>query len=357
MTTTHTGAICKVNGNFGFIKLDQPGLSDMFVIPQACNAFGREVPPIGTRVKFSVVTDAKTGRPRAENVQPADLDELSVGGAPAADGVFLNGLAGLSLPGVGDGGATLGWNGPATFGNLGAPPAAPGLTPEALAQATNLFAAAFSAQPPAAAFSVQPPAPQVPVSPHLQTSAFSAAAEVSKLMDIAGLSGPTQPAHPDPTMVQSGTMASNLDGSASQSLASLLHGFSAAGHPSVASSAPLAAHPFGARSLPDPSMAALFATQPSASSAASLPGFSPQSAFTLPVPAGTSPAASFAAFSGTAPSAAMNAHAAASNGTNAAGTTSAGHLAAMPFANSEGFGPASHGGTGQCIRNQPYMPV
>lgn len=68
----HTGTICKLGPNFGFIKLDGPGAGDMFVIPQACHAFGRQVPPVGTRVKFQIVTDSKTGRPRAENVQPSD---------------------------------------------------------------------------------------------------------------------------------------------------------------------------------------------------------------------------------------------------------------------------------------------
>eukprot|EP00928_Gymnodinium_smaydae_P005281 TRINITY_DN11808_c0_g1_i2.p1 TRINITY_DN11808_c0_g1~~TRINITY_DN11808_c0_g1_i2.p1 ORF type:complete len:396 (-),score=56.68 TRINITY_DN11808_c0_g1_i2:267-1373(-) len=70
------------DGRFGFIKLDDmPGVSDLFVFPPACEAFGREVPPVGTRVMFNIVTDEKTGRPRADCVQPAGGDS---GGAYAA---------------------------------------------------------------------------------------------------------------------------------------------------------------------------------------------------------------------------------------------------------------------------------
>eukprot|EP00443_Scrippsiella_acuminata_P022416 CAMPEP_0115207412 /NCGR_PEP_ID=MMETSP0270-20121206/20703_1 /TAXON_ID=71861 /ORGANISM="Scrippsiella trochoidea, Strain CCMP3099" /LENGTH=430 /DNA_ID=CAMNT_0002621005 /DNA_START=56 /DNA_END=1348 /DNA_ORIENTATION=+ len=66
----YTGKICKVGANWGFIKCDDPTLGDMFVIPQSCNAFGRQLPPMGTHVQFTVVNDAKTGRPRAESVEP-----------------------------------------------------------------------------------------------------------------------------------------------------------------------------------------------------------------------------------------------------------------------------------------------
>lgn len=67
-----TGTIGKDNGRFGFITLDGLEGSEMFVMPAACSVFGGVIPPIGTRVKFIVITDSKTGRPRAENVVPAD---------------------------------------------------------------------------------------------------------------------------------------------------------------------------------------------------------------------------------------------------------------------------------------------
>jgi len=68
-SSRYSGTLAWDLGKYGFIMLEDE--STMFVLPGSCAGFGRVFPPIGTHVSFNVVTDAKTGKPRADDVRPA----------------------------------------------------------------------------------------------------------------------------------------------------------------------------------------------------------------------------------------------------------------------------------------------
>merc|ERR1712087_651361 len=76
-------------GKFGFVKPDS-GESDIFVMPIQCTGFGNQLPPIGTRVVFTVGLDLQKSRPTAENVQPEESLILSeTAGSQVLSGTML----------------------------------------------------------------------------------------------------------------------------------------------------------------------------------------------------------------------------------------------------------------------------
>jgi len=70
--TVFFGTITKLKepGNIGFItSIDG---EQMFVLPSCCEAFGRQIPPMGTPVKYTSRMDTRTGRARADIVEPVE---------------------------------------------------------------------------------------------------------------------------------------------------------------------------------------------------------------------------------------------------------------------------------------------
>ena len=62
----YSGTFIADHGRYGFIEQDVGG-QNMFALPNQC---GGTFPPVGTRVRYKVVIDAMSRRPRAEDVRP-----------------------------------------------------------------------------------------------------------------------------------------------------------------------------------------------------------------------------------------------------------------------------------------------
>ena len=67
--TEYTGVMHRhFQEKFGFVR--SSGGVDMFVMPGSSASFAGKLPPIGTRVKYKVVMDSKTGKLRAGDLEP-----------------------------------------------------------------------------------------------------------------------------------------------------------------------------------------------------------------------------------------------------------------------------------------------
>merc|ERR1719240_1598882 len=63
------GTITKSSERFGYLQQDS-GEQDLFLLPRDCEAFGGQIPPKGTRVRYTVGVDQQKGLPKAQEIQP-----------------------------------------------------------------------------------------------------------------------------------------------------------------------------------------------------------------------------------------------------------------------------------------------
>jgi len=68
------GTLSKIGGSLAYIDQDSGG--EIPVLPRHCQAYGGEFPPIGTRLLYEAVVDARTGKLRAEHIQPVSFQRF-----------------------------------------------------------------------------------------------------------------------------------------------------------------------------------------------------------------------------------------------------------------------------------------
>ena len=69
------GIMKKNDKTYSFIQSEDG--TDTFVIPSACASFGNQLPAVRTKVTFKNVTDANTGKLRADAVTLATIGDPS----------------------------------------------------------------------------------------------------------------------------------------------------------------------------------------------------------------------------------------------------------------------------------------
>lgn len=70
-----TGIISKARRNFGFVMPDEGSGGNMFILPSQCIGFNSFVPPVGTRVQFTVGWSRQHEKKMATDVVPLDDHE------------------------------------------------------------------------------------------------------------------------------------------------------------------------------------------------------------------------------------------------------------------------------------------